>query len=399
MIPNSRRAWGVLAAAWLLMTFEAAYLIAPASVLPLVMEDLSVGPSAASWAVSGFLVVQLGLTIPFGTAVDRWNNHGIVAVCAAVLLGAGLFTWYASESMGYWAVIASRVVGGAAGVGIVVTGTRIVGQTFSGDTEATAVAIFITGEPAGFALGQLSGPFVASRYGWGAIFPVLGALSVLSVGLLYAFGRGLDTTTVGGSAYSWADFEAVVRDRQVWAISSMAFFAYSLFLFFNSWLPTYLVDVFGMSLERSGLYLAVFTLAGIASRGGGGYLSDRFFDRERRPVVLVSFVCMVPVTLLVIVSTDAVVVLLLLIVAGVTVQLSMGLYFTYVREVVAAHVGGTAVGVLLTTIVFGAFTSPIIAGTLVEATQTYLPAFLYALALAVVGAVVAWYAPEPARSG
>lgn len=85
----------------------------------------------------------------------------------------------------------------------------------------------------------------------------------------------------------------------------------------------------------------------------------------------------------------------LLLFAGFAVQLTLGLSFTYVREVVESNVAATAVAFQTSIGLAGAFLAPIAGGAVVDQAG-FEVAFLLAGLLAVCGVVVAWQAPEPA---
>jgi nitrate/nitrite transporter NarK len=235
---------------------------------------------------------------------------------------------------------------------------------------------------------------VARSYHWTATFLLAAVGSVLAVGLFWLslrFVQRRERRTAGSAVQN---FRAALGSRSLRFGCAMAFAAYSLYLFMNSWMPTYLARNFTISLELSGLLASLFPAVGILSRAGGGYLSDRFLGQRRLPVIKVSFLMALPVTILVARTGSVGVVAFLLLVAGFVIQLTFGIVYTYVQESVAPGVSGTALSVLGTAGVSGAFTAPLIAGALIRATGTYGTAFAYAVGLATLGVVLAWFAPD-----
>jgi MFS family permease len=81
--------------------------------------------------------------------------------------------------------------------------------------------------------------------------------------------------------------------------------------------------------------------------------------------------------------------------AGFAIQLTLGLSFQYVRELVDANVAATAVAFQTSVGLAGAFVAPIAGGAVVDAAGFDI-AFLVAGALAILGTALAWWAPEPA---
>ncbi|WP_254270273.1 MFS transporter [Halorussus aquaticus] len=185
----------------------------------------------------------------------------------------------------------------------------------------------------------------------------------------------------------------LLANRAAWTLYALSFLAFSLYLFLNSWLPSYLTDRLGVSLALSGLLTALFPAVGVVSRTSGGVISDRLFGGERRPVVLLAFVAAAPAVTGFVVVTRVGPAIALLLVAGFAVQLTIGLLYTYVAEVVAPTVRSTAISMLTSVGLFGAFAAPIAGGAIIDRAG-YRPAFLLAGVVAVLGVAPAWYAPD-----
>ena len=392
---ESRRArWTLLAGASLMSVALGAYEIVPASVTPLVRSSMGVGPSRAGLVVGVMFGTAVITSLPVGIVLDRTNSRHAVAGAAALLLAAGAWGFQAASTGAYWSLIGSRVLGGVAYVVVWNAGIDIVGRSFDAATRGTAVATFTASGPVGFAVGQGTGPLVANAVGWPAIFPVFTAGAVAGLALFWPVSRGSGRATAT-EAPTPSEFRDVVTDRRVWTVGLLGFIGYSLYLFVNSWAPSYLTESLGFPPAVGGILAAVFPAVGVIARVSGGLLSDTLFGGRRRPVVLLSFVVAAPVVGgFALLSTLPLVVGALL-VAGFAVQLCLGLVFTYVRELVEPAVAATAVAFLTSVGLAGAFLAPIAAGWLISVAG-YGTAFAVAGGLGAVGVALAWRAPEPA---
>lgn len=183
----------------------------------------------------------------------------------------------------------------------------------------------------------------------------------------------------------------------MWLIGLLGFLAYSLYLFVNSWGSSYLTVELGLSLAMSGVLVAVFPAIGVVSRTSSGLLSDRVFDGRRQPVVLGSFVVAAPLVLVFTRFQSLPLLVALLLLTGFAVQLTLGLSFTYVQEVVNSRVAATAVALQTSVGLAGAFLAPIAGGVIIDLAG-FDTAFLLAGMLAICGIAVAWRAPEPGYS-
>ena len=390
---GARDRWLLVAGASLVSVALGAYEISPASVTPLIRESMGVGPAGAGLVVSAMFGTAVVASLPVGAVLDRVDSRRAVAVAVGSLFVAGAWGWFAGERGDYGSLLASRVLGGIGYVVVWNAAIDMVSEAVAPERRATAVGVFTASGPVGFALGQSTAPLVAARFGWPAIFVAFNGLSLVGLALFWPTSRGLGA--VGGEDPPTLDeLGGVLRLRAVWLVGSLGFLGYSIYLFVNSWAPSYLVETQGLSLGVSGLLVAVFPAVGILSRVSSGLVSDRLFDGRRRPVVVASFVVATPLVLGFAVVDSVAVLVAVLLVAGFAIQLTLGLSFAYVRELVASRVGATAVAFQTSVALAGAFVAPIAGGALIE-TWGYVAAFTAAGVLAALGVVLAWRAPEP----
>jgi len=395
-VGSERAKLGLLAGGALMTTSLGAYELAPASVTPLIRESLGVGPSAAGLVVSVMFGTAVVTSIPVGVALDRTNSRHATAAAVGLLVLAGAWGWRAATTGAFLSLLASRVLGGLAYTVVWNAGIDVVGRAFEADRQATAVAVFTTSGPVGFALGQGTAPLVAGALGWPAVFPVFATSALLGLALFWPTSRGRGRVT-GADPPSMADLRGVVTDRRVLLVGGLGFLGYSLYLFVNSWAPSYLTEELALSLAAGGLLTALFPAIGALSRVSGGLVSDRLLGGRRRPVVLWSFLVAAPAVAGFAAVRSVPVLVGALLLGGFAIQLSLGLVFAYVRELVAPEVAATAVAFLTSVGLAGAFLAPIAGGALIGATG-YGTAFAAAGALGLLGAGLAWYAPEPSGS-
>ncbi len=385
--------WSLLAGAWFVSMALAAYEIVPASVTPLVRTSLGVGDARAGLLVGVMFGTAAVASLPVGVALDRTNSRTAVAAAVGLAIVAGVAGWRTATEGAFWPLIGSRVLGGVAYVVVWNAGIDIVGRSFPAGRRGTAVATFTASGPVGFALGQGAGPLVARAAGWPAVFPAATLLAVVGLAAFWPASRGTGRATAT-DVPSPAEFARVVTDRRVWTVGLLGFLAYALYLFVNSWAPSYLTGELEFSLALAGTLVAAFPAVGVLSRVSGGVLSDTLFGGRRRPVVLLAFAVSAPIvggfTLLR--SVPLVVAALLL--AGFFVQLCIGLVFAYVRELVDRSVAATAVAFLTSVGLAGAFLAPIAAGALIDAVG-YPATFAVAGVVGGFGVLLAWFAPEP----
>lgn len=385
--------WDVVLGLWVLIVAANAYYIVPASVLPVLMDRLSVGPTTASLLVSVMFGTQVVVGIPVGVALDRADDRRAILLATLVLVAAYAWSWQAAIDGDFWSLLASRAVATPATAAIWTAGVNVSARGFAPERQATAVGVFSSGPPAGFALGLLTGPVVATRFGWPAVFAVYALPAAIGCAAFWLASRRIDLSGTGTETPRAADFRRLLSDRPIQIVATMAFLGFSLYAFVTSWVPTYLTEELGFSLARGGLFVALFPAIGVVARGGSGAVSDRLFANRRRPVALLAFGVSTPAILLVAIADTAALVLVGLLVAGLFVQLGLGLFYAQVRELADPSVASTAVAFATSMATFGGFTAPLLGGLLIEH-GGYAPAFGYAIVAALLGLVLAAVAPE-----
>jgi NNP family nitrate/nitrite transporter-like MFS transporter len=394
--PDDASFWRVatIAAGWLVLLFVGAYLITPASILPLVMDDLGVGQGTAAALVSMPQVAATVIGVPVGVYLDRVQSRSVVPAAAVVLFAGSAGDWLAACAGDVTLLIGSRLLAGVGMFTLWVVCINVASSSVPPTRRATATSVIISGYPAGYALGQLGAPRVAAVVGWPGVFPSFGAaVLVASVGFYLAVGRvtRYETTT---EQPTLDDFRRVFANRNVWTVLVVTVLGYSLYMVFNSWMPTYISERFSVSLAESGAFVALFPAVGILARPVGGWLSDAVLDQRRRPVFAASFVGAVLVAVAMSYSVTITVLVAMLVVAGVFIQLQIGLLYQSAQEFVDPRAAGTAVSLASVAGWLGSFVAPVVAGELVASTGSYAVVFPLAVGLGLAGGLAVWRMAE-----
>jgi MFS family permease len=143
--------------------------------------------------------------------------------------------------------------------------------------------------------------------------------------------------------------------------------------------------VVSLDLATAGAMTALVPAMGLLARPGGGWLSDRIGGR-RRPVLVGTFLLVLPALLAVTAVSSLLGYGAVLVLAGVGSQLGTGVFYVYVGELSAEATRGTGLAVLTTLSISGALTAPVFTGWLIER-FSWDVAFGFGAGLAVVGIV------------
>lgn len=381
-----RKPWLILAACFLMATGFNAYLFGPASLIPLLVGQFAITKASAGLSISAVFLGWTLIQIPSGFLMDRYDNRRLVwggmGIFAAVSLAGYL-------SPTYTIFLVTRFFGGGAAVFLWTTNANIVSQSFPASNRAVATSLFITSAPAGVTIAQFAGPHIASVGGWRAIFYVYPLFALLGIAI---FHRTLREPIRSPTKIDLPTFVRTLKKPSILLVSLSSFCAYSLFVFFNSWMPTYATEVLALDLASAGAMTALVPLAGFLARPGGGWLSDRIGYR-RRPVITFAFLLSLPVLAGISVITSTVGFAALLFLAGIGSQLGTGVFYVYVSELSDQETQGTQLAILTTLSMAGALTAPAVAGWLIDEIS-WSAAFLFTGLVGIVGIIAISVAPR-----
>lgn len=192
---------------------------------------------------------------------------------------------------------------------------RAVSEWFPKRERALATGIFNAGTNIGAVIAPLIVPWIALTYGWQWAFIITGALgSVWLVFWLTMYREPSQHPRVSAEELSYIRSDAeeqgarmpwlsLFKYRQTWAFAAGKFITDPIWWFYLYWLPTFLDEKHGITLEHiAGYLITVYLLADIGSIGGGwisGFFIKRGWtvNRGRKTAMLICALCIVPTIL------------------------------------------------------------------------------------------------------
>jgi predicted MFS family arabinose efflux permease len=371
------RPWLVLTGCFIVSLGGNAYAIAPASVAPLVGEAFAVRTTEVGLAISATVAGTVLLQIPGGLLLDRYDSRRLLGGAAGLFLLLAIAGLVPSGFQGF--LVGRFLAGTASGFGFIAA-TSVVGGVFAAERQGLATSLFIASAPAGFVVGQAASPLLAGAFGWRAVFVTYPVVAVAGATLFLVVTSG---PMRNDRRVSVGEFLDALRHRPVLVLAASSFAWYLLYIFLNSWLPTYATDVLALPLASAGALTALVPLTGIFARPIGGWAADRI--GRNRPVIVFSLLGAIPGFAVILGARSAVAFAVALLAAGLLLQLSSGVYFVYVQELARRGTEGTSLTVF-TSISFSAIiVSPILGGWLID-TVSWTWAFVIYGVLGVGGA-------------
>lgn len=363
-----------------------AYLIAPASIFPVLMDDFVIDKPAAGLSISVFFLTWGLASLPGGFLMDRRDNRWLVLVGTVAFVGASIATAVAPT---YSLFLIARMIGGATGAFIWTANANIIGRVFPSSQLALGTGLFVAAGPTGQALAQFLGPILSEAAGWRSIFFAYPLLAVVGLPILYL---AIRDPVRSDETISFATFRRAIGNRHILIVSAAAGCTYALFSFFNSWMPTYATEVLAIGLGTAGAAASLVPFAGIVVRPGGGWLSDRL-NYRRRPVIALSFLLVLPVTVGITLAVTAGQFAVGMLFAGGSVQLAIGVYYVFITELAAPETTGTSLAMMTAISTLGALIAPVAGGWLIESIS-WSAGYGFAILIALLGVGMIYQVPE-----
>ena len=176
--------------------------------------------------------------------------------------------------------------------------SKAVAQSFPPQERSMAVAIFDSGSSIGGAIAALCIPWIALRFGWRTAFVFSGLLGfawlvwwlLVCPPMKRAGGTEKREAPVRHTFRLWV---RMLGKRETWAIVLGRSLTDPVWWFYVFWLPQYLSDTRGFSLEKISLFAWIPFVAADAGNFAGGYISGLLIRRGMPVTRARKLVCVV----------------------------------------------------------------------------------------------------------
>lgn len=356
---------------------------------PLMKSELGLSATGFGIAVSAFFWVYAPIQLAVGWLCDRFPVYRLLAL--------GLLLWgLSTAAMGFvgslTGLIVLRLLLGL-GESIAFPGaSKIICRHVPPARRGIANSAVAAALALGPAVGTLAGGMLMIHFGWRAMFVVCGLATLLWL-LPWS---GLTRTLPPEHRHAPADrfpLKKLIGTRALLATSICHFTANYSFYFLLAWLPLYLVNQRGFSLETMTVVTTIAYLAQAASAISAGWICDRHRaggGEEGRAFRWISVLgaSLVGIAILgVALADDTRLLILFLILAGIGSGPTSVTLYAVAQTFAGPRAAGTYVGVQNAMGNLAGIIAPIVTGLIVDKTGSFLNAFYVAAAICFVGAL------------
>jgi ACS family D-galactonate transporter-like MFS transporter len=257
-------------------------------------DELKISTVQMGLIFSAFAWTYTALQIPGGIMVDLIRPRFLYTIILALWSLATLIQGFVNS---FLALLGLRTSIGVFEAPSYPCNNRIVTSWFPESERASAIAVYTSGQFVGLAFLMPTLMTIQNYLGWRGLFFVSGAIGLFWALVWYLFYRDpgshkkvnqaeLEHISKGGglingnvqektkSTIKWSDFKEAFIHRKLWGVYLGQFCLGSLFIFFLTWFPTYLVNYRGLDFIKSGFLASIPFLAAFVGVLLSGFISD-----------------------------------------------------------------------------------------------------------------------------
>jgi MFS family permease len=313
---------------------------------------------------SSFLVVYGIATLPLGVWADRGVRKNIVSFCVAIWSVA---TVMAGFTRNFIQIFSVRAVLGIGEAGYAPASLSLLGDFFSKAKRGRILSYWSAGTLIGAAVGFTFGGLIADAFGWRYAFFFVGVPGLISAFLAWRMSeprRGayeneeestgeIPAEVVHGGIGKdfWGTVQKLRSIPTYWILVGALVFSFFTIGGTSFWLPSYLVDAFGLKVGQAGVISgAVLVSSGLIGTIGGGWLAD-FAQRRRQEgrlfVATLGFLIGAPLVLIALFIHVLPLFIAVFTFAAISLNFCTGPLNAVIQDVIAPEMRATAVGLSL----------------------------------------------------
>ena len=363
----------------LCLTFQALSLNGVALFLPDIRKELGLSFTEGGALSAVSLFTYAFIQIPAGYLADRIGSRKIFFIGA---LGLNIFSLAFGLISSYWQGIGTQVMSGFFRAFLFVPSITLLTAWFGPNRRATATALSSVGLFLSQVLVNSGGPPLAAEFDWRFPFMAFSAGGIIFSFIYVKFAKDSPTAHL----HHKVDFREILNlfsYRFMWICGSLQFIRYAVFQGIATWLPSLLIGEQGISLQVTGLIMALRALGTSPSQLLGGYISDKL--RNPTLIIQVSLVILLFTTIMLVRITNLSLLIVMIMINAVFVQFYFGPLFAMPVDRFGQHMTGTITGVSNFYANLGGFTAVYLLGMLKDISGTFASGFYFLAGLCLIG--------------
>ncbi|MGY6027407.1 MFS transporter [Phytobacter sp. AG2a] len=394
------------------------------AVLPFIIEEFHINNFEAGAIASMFFLGYAISQIPAGFFIAKRGTRGVVALS---IFGFSAFTWLMGTVSSVFGLKLVRLGLGLSEGPCPVGLASTINNWFPAKEKATATGVYIAATMFAPIIVPPLAVWIAVTWGWRWVFYsfAIPGIFIAIVWYLFVKSRPADSGFVSEAELAvinadtneqqqvrqniemhprFATLDKFIRVKKLAPIATVKglftsknilgdclayFMMVSVLYGLLTWIPLYLVKEKGFDFMRMGLVASMPCIGGFVGAIGGGFISDKLLGRRRKPTMIftaISTVIMMVIMLNIPQSTLAVCTGLFFV--GLCLNIGWPAFTAYGMAVSDSKTYPIASSIINSGGNLGGFVSPMVAGYLLDTTNSFNSVFTYFGACAAIGLLI-----------
>ncbi|WP_080872851.1 nitrate/nitrite transporter [Oceanobacillus timonensis] len=238
------------------------------SLMPYITTDIPLTGGQASIVTAIPVILGSLLRIPIGFYADRFGARMIFLISFLILLFP---VFYLSIANSFVDLVIGGFILGLGGA-VFSIGVTSLPKYYPKERHGFINGVYGVGN-AGTAITTFGAPVIAQAIGWQGTIRIFLIILLLFAALVFIFGDRKEEKVKKSMA---EQLKGVYKNTTLWFLSLFYFITFGAFVAFTMFLPSFLVDNFGLEPVDSGIRTAIFIVLATGLRPIGGLLADKF---------------------------------------------------------------------------------------------------------------------------
>lgn len=353
--------------------------------LPLIRRDLGLSFTQGGTLPAVTILVYALMQIPVGYLTDRFGPKRLFFIG---VLGTTILSLTFGLVTEYWQALANQTLAGFFRAFLFVPGLALLSGWFPSHWRSTAMSLSLMGGLLGNVVLDIVGPLLVAEFGWRFPFISFASVGIIASFVLLRFGKDPPRRREQRKV-SVHEILQLFGHRVMWVCGILQYIRLAVVQGIAFWLPSLLIDEKGLSLQLTGLLIAVRAILIAPSSVLGGYVSDRL----RNPTLVIAFSLIVlAITTGLFVATNNIILLVVLIsINAVFVQMYFGPLFAIPIETLGTRTAGISRGFSNLFANIGSFSFIYLLGALKDITGSFESGFYAIAGVSIIGLVFTIY--------
>jgi ACS family hexuronate transporter-like MFS transporter len=361
---------------------------------PFLQDDLHISRTQVGLISTAVFLTAAPSALFGGRAADRVGERQVL-ILSGVL--GGFAALAVTMSSGFWTLVVS-CLGLGLGNGIQnPAGSAAIMRWFPQHQRGFAMGIRQTGVPIGGMLAAGVAPLLALHYGWRSAYLAGAILSLIGAVLIVVAYFDPPRKSIAGTVGAMRSLRDLARDKRLLRLALIFNCQVFTHMAATTYFVLFLHEALNTSVVTAGVLFVVVNIAAMMARIGWGLVSDRRFQGQRRPVLLMIIaltVCSTLCAALLPSRTSLWLVGALSVLFGISAFAWTGILGTLVIEIAGPESAGSAISMVQVLSTPATLLAPPLFGLLADLSGSYHASWLVLTLIGTVGLITLRWVQE-----